>query len=492
MEKIDFKKRFINRSVVSIEEFSRPELDYLIEQANIMKLKELSGSRFNPHDYKINTKTLASLFYENSTRTRTSFETGMKELGGEIRGFSGIEGTSVMKKENLLATVMMYWANHADAAVIRHPKDGSVQWAADILGIPVINAGDGRHEHPTQALLDMVTIENILGKIDNIRVGFGGDLKYGRTIHSNALLLSKFDNVEINWAAADELAMPKSLINILDNKGVKVREMDSVQEVMKNSDVYYMTRPQTERMINHSTEDINNIIEKYRITTEKLIKNVPILHPLPVNADLAEIDINVFFSKNQYFFAQAERGIFLRKALLNEILGSNEYIPFNYKLDSELNKSNNRLNLQIRNDYSEKDSRLYIDKIKNGMVIDHIDRRLPPEIDIALKLTANGYNVGSVTNNRSTTYGKKGIMKIKNHLLNEREIKYISLISPGATFNIIKNGKTIEKFRYQICNNDNCITRLINEDVPPKFDESSTGKHCHFCKEPYVAPTLKK
>ncbi len=156
------------------------------------------------------------MFYEPSTRTRTSFNTGMRELGGRYDGFSGTEGTSVMKNETVRDTVTMMCANHNDVIVMRHPLDGSLQWAADVANIPVINGGDGKNEHPTQALLDVLTIYALReGRLDGLRVGFGGDLSHGRTVRSLSLALSHFDDVTIRWAAEDFLGMPADLAELL-------------------------------------------------------------------------------------------------------------------------------------------------------------------------------------------------------------------------------------------------------------------------------------
>ncbi len=174
-----------------------------------MEELEKSGRRNSLRD-ALKHRTLSYMFYEPSTRTRTSFNTGMRELGGRYDGFSGTEGTSVMKNETVRDTVTMMCANHNDVLVMRHPLDGSLQWAADVANIPVINGGDGRNEHPTQALLDVLTIYSLREeRLDGLRMGFGGDLSHGRTVRSLSLALSHFDNITIHWAAEDFLGMPR-------------------------------------------------------------------------------------------------------------------------------------------------------------------------------------------------------------------------------------------------------------------------------------------
>ncbi len=482
---------FRNRDIITIDDFSRQELEYLIQKAQEMKKLEKSGQRYQLNK-TLEGKKLASLFYENSTRTRTSFETAMHELGGTTFGFAGPEGTSLMKKENILATVMMYWANHADAAVMRHSKDGSVQWAADVLGIPVINGGDGKNEHPTQALLDLVTIDELVPGIDGLNIGFGGDLAHGRTIRSNALALSKFNNITIHWAAADELAMPEDLIDTLKKeRGVKVKRYDSVEDVFRNSNIYYMTRPQKERIKGLNEAQINDILEKYKIDMHKILSNpnIKILHPMPVDSSTAEIDITVFFSGNQYFIAQAENGVFLRKALLYEILNETDHILFNSSIDEKVAAANDKDYITKSDDPNKKsdiNEKPYVGKIDYGVVIDHLEDGITAEIEAKLQFSKRGYRVTSVLHEPSTKTGKlKDFLKIKDKLLTPREIKEIAMISPNATFNIIKDRDVVEKFKYNLCKNENCITRVVNEDVPPKFDKIGKDLRCHYCRKPY-------
>ena len=196
---------FRDRDIISITDFSREEILSLCAAGRRMEELEKTGRRNSLRD-ALKHRTLSYMFYEPSTRTRTSFNTGMRELGGRYDGFSGTEGTSVMKNETVRDTVTMMCANHNDVLVMRHPLDGSLQWAADVANIPVINGGDGRNEHPTQALLDVLTVYSLReGRLDGLRMGFGGDLSHGRTVRSLSLALSHFDNVSIHWAAEDFL-----------------------------------------------------------------------------------------------------------------------------------------------------------------------------------------------------------------------------------------------------------------------------------------------
>ena len=359
-----------NKDIISITDFSREEILYLCSQAKVMYDMEKNNRRYELAD-KLKHKALFSMFYEPSTRTRTSFNTAMRELGGKRDGFSGTEGTSVMKKETIRDTVMMAIANHFDVVVMRNKLDGSVQWAADVSDIPVINGGDGTNEHPTQALLDVFSLYLTNNeKLDDISIGFGGDLSHGRTIKSLSLALSHFNNITIRWAAEDFLGMPQNLIKLLESRGVNIIREPTVKDVMSKVQFYYMTRPQLERMKDISQKDIMDMMKKYRINLEKVKDfNIKLMHPLPVNSEIAEIDYKVYFDKCQAFFQQAENGIFMRKALLYELLKEGNYIKFSGKLSSTLEKGNNRLKREIKEKTKEK---RFIDDISNGTVVDHL------------------------------------------------------------------------------------------------------------------------
>ncbi|RJQ16773.1 aspartate carbamoyltransferase [Candidatus Woesearchaeota archaeon] len=473
---------FSNRDIISITDLSRDEILYLCEIAADLWEREKSEQRNALRD-ELKGKTLAYMFFEDSTRTRTSFNTAMRELGGSRDGFSGKEGTSLQKKESVRDTLMMYWANHADIIVMRHPNDGSVQWAADVVGIPVINGGDGKNEHPTQALLDLFSL--YLGNdqsLDNIRVGFGGDLAHGRTVHSLSLGLSHFQNPQIYWATEDALGMPKDLEQLLESKGVKVFREKTVQDVLSKVDPYsyYMTRPQLERMKGITQAQIEELLKKYRITKETLRDHAAkLLHPLPVNSELAEIEISAYYTKNQGFFRQAENGVLLRKALLWSILQTESYTPFSGYLHPDLEHGNNRL---VRHKTGKRKAGKFIDDIHSGISIDHVARGYARLIADKLQLSERGYSSAPID---MEPKDDKSFVKSSLDTLTERELKQIALISPEATINIIKGGKVVEKFVYLLCQNDNCITRVVTEDVPPKFYHDGTIR-CRYCRKPYA------
>ncbi|TFG63134.1 MAG: aspartate carbamoyltransferase [Spirochaetales bacterium] len=470
---------FSHTDIISITDFTASQILYLCEAGRHMHDLEKSGKRYSLSD-TCRFRSLASMFYEPSTRTRASFITAMRELGGQSDGFSGTEGTSVMKKETIRDTIMMMGANHFDVIVMRHPLDGSLQWAADISASPVINGGDGKNEHPTQALLDLLTLYMLNNNnLDGISIGFGGDLSHGRTIRSLSLALSHFKNITIRWAAEDFLGMPPDLSDMLARRNVKVVREAAVKDVMKQVQYYYMTRPQLERMEGISQARIIEMMRLYRIDLQKVEGlDVKILHPLPVNSEIAEIDYQVFFSRAQSFFKQAEFGIFMRKALLYEMLKDGDYIHFNDSLPQKLCEGNNRLPRRIHEDRKHD---MFIDKITEGVVLDHLKPGLRRDIDDVLGLEDKGYSCITA----AITGKKNPFLKTNLKELTERELKSLALLSPEPTVNYIRNGKVTEKFVYLLCGNTNCITRIIPEDVPPRFYNDEGILRCRYCRREY-------
>jgi aspartate carbamoyltransferase catalytic subunit len=476
---------FQNRDIISITDFSRAEILQLCAAGKHMYELDKSGKRNSLRD-ALKYRTLSYMFYEPSTRTRTSFNTAMRELGGRYDGFSGTEGTSVMKNETVRDTVAMMGANHFDVIVMRHPLDGSLQWAADVASIPVINGGDGKNEHPTQALLDVLTLYILNhGTLDGLRVGFGGDLSHGRTVRSLSLALAQFDGITIRWAAEDFLGMPEDLSRLLSARGVRVVRDKSVREVMKNVDFYYMTRPQLERMPGVTQKEIMTMMQCYRIDMDKVQGfHARVLHPLPVNSEVAEIDYRVYFTPAQAFFAQAEFGIFLRKALLHEMLRQDAYLCYDSRLPEELAHGNNRLSRIIR---GNKQQALFIDKIHNGTVIDHLAEGTLHAVDAVLGLEMRGHSCTTAV----IAEKKNPFIKTNLPALTERDLKQIALLSPEPTINYITDGKVREKFVYLLCQNTNCITRTIMEDVPPKFYAEEDEIRCRYCRRTYLLRTRK-
>lgn len=262
-------------------------------------------------------KILATLFFEPSTRTRLSFETAMLRLGGGVISMGSVEGSSVAKGESLIDTVKTV-SQYADIIVIRHPKTGSAQEVADAIDIPVINAGDGSGQHPTQALMDVYTIYKELGTLNNLKISLVGDLKYGRTVHALVELLSHF-KIKIFFVSPNSLRMPIEITDKLKSKGMQIVETEDLMSSAKESDLIYMTRIQKERFSDPS--EYERLKDFFLIDNEflrKLSKKILIMHPLP---RVYEIHPEVDSYEGAIYFRQVRNGLYIRMALLAEVMG---------------------------------------------------------------------------------------------------------------------------------------------------------------------------
>jgi len=305
---------FYGQDILSVSQFTRQSLAYIFDVAEEMReLVERVGSADLLRGY-----VLACLFYEPSTRTSSSFIAAMARLGGGVIPITqGVQYSSVSKGESLPDTVRTL-EQYADAIVLRHPEVGSAKIAADYARVPVINAGDGAGEHPTQALLDLFTLREELGHIDGLRVAMVGDLKYGRTVHSLAKLLSMYD-VEIYLVSPEILRLPLDQANELRDKGIPIRETYHVADVISTVDVLYVTRVQRERFADLSQYE--EVRDFYEITPE-LMKQAKgemiIMHPLP---RAGEIHYAVDDDPRAAYFRQMRNGMYIRMALLAAVLG---------------------------------------------------------------------------------------------------------------------------------------------------------------------------
>ena len=300
------------RSLIDILDLTTEEIDELVATANDIIV--------NPEKYahKCAGKKLATLFFEPSTRTRLSFEAAMYELGGNVLGFSEAQSSSSAKGESVSDTVKVV-GYYADIIAMRHPKEGAPLVASMKAGIPVINAGDGGHNHPTQTLTDLLTINREKGRFDNLTVGFCGDLKFGRTVHSLIGALSRYKNVRIVLVSPAELTVPEYIKNeVLRAKNIEFVETANLEEVMPELDILYMTRVQRERFFNE--QDYIRLKDSYILTPEKLELAKPdmcVLHPLPrVN----EIAVAVDDDPRAKYFEQAKNGKYIRMALILKLL----------------------------------------------------------------------------------------------------------------------------------------------------------------------------
>ena len=300
------------KSLIDILDLTTEEIDELVATANDIIA--------NPEKYahKCAGKKLATLFFEPSTRTRLSFEAAMYELGGNVLGFSEAQSSSSSKGESVSDTVKVV-GYYADVIAMRHPKEGAPLVASMKAGIPVINAGDGGHNHPTQTLTDLLTINREKGRFDNLTVGFCGDLKFGRTVHSLIGALSRYNNVKIILVSPAELTVPEYIKNeVLKAKNIEFVETTNLEEVMPELDILYMTRVQRERFFNE--QDYIRLKDSYILTPEKLELAKPdmcVLHPLPrVN----EIAVAVDDDSRAKYFEQAKNGKYIRMALILKLL----------------------------------------------------------------------------------------------------------------------------------------------------------------------------
>ena len=295
-------------------DFTTDELDKLFDLANDIEK--------DPEKYahKCEGKILATCFYEPSTRTRLSFESAMTRLGGRVIGFSDANSSSAAKGESVSDTIRVI-SCYADICAMRHPKEGAPMVAASKSLIPVINAGDGGHQHPTQTLTDLLTIRSLHGSLGGYTIGLCGDLKFGRTVHSLINALVRYDDIKFVFISPTELRVPDYVTDMLNEKGIEYEEVIKLEDVIGDLDMLYMTRVQKERFFNE--EDYIRLKDFYILTPEKLAlakENMLILHPLPrVN----EISVEVDDDPRAAYFKQAQYGVYVRMALILTLLGLN-------------------------------------------------------------------------------------------------------------------------------------------------------------------------
>lgn len=307
---------FRGRDVLSIRDFSRADIQIILKAAKKMVPIAVGSRRSRLLEGRI----LATLFYEPSTRTRLSFESAMARLGGRVLGFSGAEGTSVQKGETLADTVRIVEA-YSDAIVLRHPHEGAARLAAEFTEKPVINAGDGAGQHPTQTLLDLYTIWDEKGSIEGQNVVLVGDLKYGRTVHSLTYALAEL-GAHLTFVSPPTLEMPREILENVKERGLSFRVAHRLHEVVRDADVLYVTRIQKERF--PDSQEYQAVVGFYRIDSDVLRdakRDLIVMHPLP---RIAEIAPEVDRTKHAMYFKQAFNGVPVRMALLDLILGGRE------------------------------------------------------------------------------------------------------------------------------------------------------------------------
>lgn len=301
------------RHLIDPLDFSREEVEQLLDLADRIIADPTAYQEVCAH------KKLATLFYEPSTRTRLSFEAAMLNLGGSVLGFASADSSSASKGESVADTIRVI-SGYADIAAMRHPKEGAPLRASRYSGIPVINAGDGGHQHPTQTLTDLLTIRRRKGRLDHLTIGLCGDLKFGRTVHSLIKSLARYEDIRFILISPEELRVPDYIINdVLVAKNIPYTEVRSLEDAMPQLDILYMTRVQRERFFNE--EDYVRLKNSYILTEEKMKLGRPdlaVLHPLPrVN----EIALSVDNDPRAAYFEQAHNGVYVRMALIMTLLG---------------------------------------------------------------------------------------------------------------------------------------------------------------------------
>jgi aspartate carbamoyltransferase catalytic subunit len=302
---------FTGRDIISIKDFSREEIDFVLQMTDVIEPMAKRGSR------ALEGKIMATLFFEPSTRTRLSFESAMYRYGGQCIGFAEPKVASVEKGENLADTVRVV-ESYADVLVIRHSLEGAARLAAEFASVPVINAGTGAEEHPTQAMLDLYTIRKELGKIDGLNIVLAGDLRYGRTVHSLAYALSLYD-IDLHLVSPGPLRMRKEVLEEVSAR-VNVHELEELSQVIPQADVIYMTRIQKERF--GSLEDYEKVRGSYRLTADDLANAKPemiVMHPLP---RVDEIAYSVDGTDHAKYFKQVWYGLLVRMSLIGLVLGA--------------------------------------------------------------------------------------------------------------------------------------------------------------------------
>jgi aspartate carbamoyltransferase catalytic subunit len=291
------------KDIVSINDLSKSDLELIVQLATHFKQN-------GPSPYLAN-KVVASCFFEASTRTRLSFETAVQRLNGTLIGFSDGANTSTKKGETLTDSIHMI-SSYADAIIMRHPQEGSARLASEVSTVPIINGGDGANQHPSQTLLDLFSIFECQGTLENLSIAFVGDLKYGRTVHSLAQALSRF-NPTFYFVAPEVLKMPSYIEHSLEENGVNFTYLDTLDEAIDKVDILYMTRVQKERF---DPTEYMHIASRYVLKASMLSTakpNMKVMHPLP---RVDEIHPDVDSTEFAYYFQQAENGVYAREALL--------------------------------------------------------------------------------------------------------------------------------------------------------------------------------
>lgn len=298
-----------SNGLVSITDYSKEDILRILDLAEQFEK--------NPNPRLLEGKLVATLFFEPSTRTRLSFETAVNRLGGRVIGFSDAATSSSSKGESLKDTIKMV-SNYVDLIIMRHPVEGAARYASEVAGVPVINAGDGANQHPTQTMLDLYSIKKTQGKLTDLTISMVGDLKYGRTVHS-LLMAMRYFNPRYNFVSPPELRIPEQYRAFCKENCIEYHEYEDMNRILNESDILYMTRVQQERFTDPvEYEKVRNTYSLHNAMLEGTKDNLRILHPLPRITEIAE---DVDSNPKAYYFEQAKNGVYARQAVICSILG---------------------------------------------------------------------------------------------------------------------------------------------------------------------------
>jgi aspartate carbamoyltransferase catalytic subunit len=298
-----------SNGLVSITDYSKEDILHILDLAEQFEK--------NPNTRLLEGKLVATLFFEPSTRTRLSFETAVNRLGGRVIGFSDAATSSSSKGESLKDTIKMV-SNYVDLIIMRHPVEGAARYASEVASVPVINAGDGANQHPTQTMLDLYSIKKTQGKLTDLTLSMVGDLKYGRTVHS-LLMAMRYFNPRYNFVSPPELRMPEQYRTFCTENGIEYHEYEDMNQILTETDILYMTRVQQERFTDPvEYEKVRNTYSLHNDMLAGTKDNLRILHPLPRITEIAE---DVDNNPKAYYFEQAKNGVYARQAVICSILG---------------------------------------------------------------------------------------------------------------------------------------------------------------------------
>ncbi len=441
-------------------------------------------------------RLVAQLFYESSTRTRASFEIAALRLGCKVTGFGSTEGSSVSKGESLSHTIDMFDAYACDAIVLRHPLDGSALWASERTQVPVFNAGDGKHQHPTQTILDLFTILEHHGRLENLNIIFSGDLKYGRTTHTLALALSQFSGNTFHFCAPSNLAMPRAITELVRSRGAQVFEHENMQEGLEMADIFYQTRIQRERLPDQNEFEKAKKAGAFTLAMmERTRPGFGLMHPLPIDKRLPGIMPELDAHPKSLYKKQAGNGVPTRMAQLALAMGLVE-LPISgrpvHLPAGDADDFCRRLEVHSRPLREGVSIRPIRDR---GVVVDHLLPHTESLLALLLRVKERRdvYRAGCVRS-VSRPENVKGILMIEDRVLNTDEMRLIASVSPGARVNRIENAGVVEKFELSLpsrisgieqllCPNTGCITRPEHQEHVSccfeKLDERTL--RCKYC-----------